>query len=117
MPRKPKRPCSFPGCPELAVEGKQYCAEHQRREDARYNHYTRSPDVNKKYGRAWKRIRDRYASKHPLCEMCLAEGRMTPTAEIHHKVPVSKGGRHDEENLMALCRSCHNKIHREIGDR
>ena len=32
-----------------------------------YNKYERSADVNKKYGRAWKRIRDRYAAAHPLC--------------------------------------------------
>lgn len=28
MPRKPKRPCSYPGCPKL-VDG-QYCEEHQK---------------------------------------------------------------------------------------
>ncbi|MBQ7332166.1 MAG: HNH endonuclease, partial [Opitutales bacterium] len=24
---------------------------------------------------------------------------------------------HDESNLMSLCRSCHEKIHKERGDR
>ena len=24
---------------------------------------------------------------------------------------------HNKENLMSLCRSCHNKIHHELGDR
>jgi len=32
MPRKPKRPCSFPGCPEL-TDGR-YCDMHQRQVDA-----------------------------------------------------------------------------------
>lgn len=27
--------------------------------------------VHQRYGRAWKRIRDRYVANHPLCEMCL----------------------------------------------
>lgn len=27
--------------------------------------------VCQRYGRAWKRIRDRYVANHPLCEMCL----------------------------------------------
>ena len=29
-------------------------------------------------GREWKRIRARYVKAHPLCERCLAEGRLTP---------------------------------------
>lgn len=27
--------------------------------------------------------------------------------EIHHKVPVSKGGSNEKENLIALCKKCH----------
>ncbi|MCI2205152.1 MAG: HNH endonuclease [Oscillospiraceae bacterium] len=115
MPRKPKRPCSYPGCPNL-TDG-QYCEEHQRLAAQQYNKYTRSPDTNKKYGRAWKRIRDRYAAAHPLCERCQKEGRLTPVEEVHHILPVSQGGDHRESNLMSLCQSCHTKIHLEMGDR
>lgn len=115
MPRKPKRPCSTPGCPNL-TDG-QYCDDHRVEERRRYDKYQRSKDVNKKYGRSWKRIRDRYAREHPLCQMCKADGRLTPTDEVHHILPVSQGGTHDRSNLMSLCKSCHNKIHLEIGDR
>ena len=104
MPRKPKRPCSYPGCPNL-TDG-QYCKEHEAAARRQYNKYERSADVNKKYGRAWKRIRDRYAAAHPLCEMCLKEGRLTPVDEVHHIVPISQGGTHARDNLMSLCRSC-----------
>ena len=48
MPRKPKRPCSYPGCPNL-TEG-QYCKEHEAAARRQYNKYERSADVNKKYG-------------------------------------------------------------------
>lgn len=65
----------------------------------------------------WKRIRDKYASEHPLCEQCLKEGRYVKTEEIHHKLPLSQGGTHEWSNLIALCRSCHAKIHAENGDR
>ena len=58
MPRKPKRPCSYPGCPKL-TDG-QYCKEHEAAARRQYNRYGRPADSNKKYGRAWKRIRDRY---------------------------------------------------------
>ena len=115
MPKKPKRPCSYPGCPNLA-DG-QYCKEHEAIARRQYNKYERSADVNKKYGRAWKRIRDCYAAAHPLCEMCLKEGRLTPVDEVHHIVPISQGGTHARDNLMSLCRSCHTKIHHDIGDR
>ena len=59
VPRKPKRPCSFPGCPNL-TEGR-FCEEHQKQENRRYEKYDRDPAVRRRYGRAWKRIRDRYA--------------------------------------------------------
>ncbi|RPJ53885.1 MAG: HNH endonuclease [Methanobacteriota archaeon] len=31
--------------------------------------------------------------------------------EIHHVIPVAKQGSNRPENLMALCRECHRKIH------
>lgn len=101
MPKKPLRPCSHPGCPNLC-EG-QFCEPHRVEERRKYDKYERSSDVNRKYGRAWKRIRDRYAAEHPLCEMCLKEGRLTPVQEVHHIMPVSKGGTHARDNLMRVC--------------
>ena len=62
-------------------------------------------------------ICDRYAAAHPLCEMCLKEGRLTPVEEVHHIVPLSQGGTHRNDNLMSLCQSCHTKIHHDLGDR
>lgn len=115
MPNKPKRPCSYLGCPNL-TDG-QYCEQHATIARKQYNKYERAADINKKYGRAWKRIRDRYVMAHPLCEMCQKTGKLVPTEEVHHKLPISQGGTHARDNLMALCRSCHTKIHHEIGDR
>lgn len=115
MPRKPKRPCSFPGCPRL-TDGR-FCEEHAKQENRRYEKYDRSPEVKKRYGRVWKRIRDRYVSRHPLCELCQSKGILVPAEEVHHKVPLSEGGTHDEDNLISLCKSCHARIHAERGDR
>ena len=115
MPKKPKRPCSHPGCPMLT--GGQFCEEHAKEEAKRYEKYDRDPAVRKRYGRAWKRIRDRYAAAHPLCELCQKNGLLIPTEEIHHKTPLSEGGTHNEENLIALCKSCHARLHAERGDR
>lgn len=115
MPRKPKRPCSYPGCPKL-TDGR-FCEEHTKLENKRYEKYSRDPAVRRKYGRAWKRIRDSYVKTHPFCEKCYERGVLVPVDEVHHKIPISQGGTHDKNNLMSLCRSCHNKIHYEIGDR
>ena len=64
-----------------------------------------------------KKIRDRYVQAHPLCEQCLKQGRTTPAEEVHHIIPLSRGGTHSTDNLMSLCQSCHNKIHHDLGDR
>ena len=115
MPSKPKRPCSYPGCPKL-TDGR-FCEEHAKLEAQRYEKYDRNPETKRRYGRAWKRIRDSYAAAHPLCELCLKEGRYVKTEEIHHIKPLSEGGTHARENLIALCKPCHARIHAERGDR
>ena len=43
-----------------------------------------------------------------LCEVCNAVA-----VDIHHIKYKSRGGGDDIENLIALCRSCHNKAHDE----
>ena len=99
MPHKPKQGCAYPNCPKLT--NGRYCEEHQRLIAKQYNRFTRAVDVNKKYGRAWKKIRDHYVQAHPLCEQCLKQGRTTPTEEVHHIIPLSRGG-----NPRALNISC-----------
>jgi len=115
MPMKPKRPCSYPGCPNLT--DRRYCEQHERQESKRYEKYDRDQAAHRRYGRAWKHIRDRYIAAHPLCEQCQKEGRITPAQEVHHIIPLSRGGTHSVDNLMALCKSCHSRITAEMGDR
>lgn len=102
MPNKPKRPCSYPGCPNL-TDGR-FCEEHEKLENQRYEKYERDPATKRRYGRAWKRIRDRYMNIHPLCERCQKEGRLTKAEQVHHRKPLAEGGDHS-------------KIHAERGDR
>ena len=47
MPYKPKRPCSYPGCPRL-TDGR-YCEEHQKIVTAHYNKYGRDPASRRSY--------------------------------------------------------------------
>lgn len=74
---------------------------------------------NSKY---WKELRNRYIRQHPLCKMCAMEGRSVPAEHVHHVVPFMQGKTKKERwslllnynNLMSLCRECHQKIHREM---
>ena len=95
----------------------RFCVEHTKVENKNYNKYQRNPESNKRYGRAWKKIRDRYIKAHPLCEECQKDGRLTPAEEVHHIIPLSKGGSNEYSNLMSLCKSCHSRISAESGDR
>lgn len=115
MPKTPRRPCGFPGCPNL-TDGR-FCEAHAKQENRRYERYQRDPATKRRYGRAWQRIRDRYAAAHPFCEECYKRGVLTPTEEIHHIKPLAHGGTHAEDNLMALCKPCHSRITVEMGDR
>ncbi len=64
----------------------------------------------------WKNVRDSYKKENPLCELCLNEGRETKTRDIHHITPLRRGGEpFSQENLIALCKSCHKSMHGTIG--
>lgn len=50
------------------------------------------------------------------CQLCQQEAPFTlrdgtPYLEIHHIVPLGKGGKDDLSNLVALCPNCHRKLH------
>jgi len=115
MPLKPKRPCSYPGCPHLTTV--QFCEAHAKKESQRYERYDRDPTKKKRYGRTWRRIRDQQLAKYPLCEQCEKAGKITPAREVHHIKPLSKGGTNESDNLMSLCTSCHSEITAREGGR
>ena len=117
MPYKPKHPCAHPGCPELVEAGKRFCPEHTKEEARTYEKYGRDKAVRRRYGRAWTRIRARYAKEHPFCEECFKRGVLVPVEEVHHIIPLAEGGTHDPDNLISLCKSCHSRIHAKRGDR
>lgn len=115
MPYRPKRPCSYPGCPNL-TDGR-FCEKHAKEEARRYEHFQRDPATRKRYGGVWRKIRAVYLASHPLCERCKRQGKITPAEEVHHMRPLSEGGTNDFSNLMALCTSCHSEITAREGGR
>ncbi|MBQ4403488.1 MAG: HNH endonuclease [Selenomonadaceae bacterium] len=111
MPQKPKRPCRYKGCPKLVSNTSGYCEEHEKLMSKHYDKFIRSPEHNKRYGHHWRKIRARFIKGHLFCESCFAGGKYVLATEVHHIKPLSEGGKNDTENLMALCSSCHAKIH------
>lgn len=99
MPMKPKRPCAYPGCPNL-TDGK-YCERHKGCERP----VLTSPRNPFYATKEWKELRARFIAEHPRCAMCGAKAEI-----VDHIVPIKDGGPMlDERNLQSLCRSCHGK--------
>lgn len=58
--------------------------------------------------RRWRRIRAELLTKHPLCEFCTKQGRVTPATIADHIEP-HRGDLEKFWNspLQALCATCH----------
>ena len=103
MPSAPLRPCNHPGCPELVTSG--YCERHQKASKARRAGKATDPFYHT--GR-WRKVRDRYLRRQPLCEMCLARGVSKAADLVDHITEIKDGGaRLDFANLQSLCWACH----------
>ena len=68
--------------------------------------------------KAWQRTRAAYLkSVGGLCEPCLERGLYSPAEIVHHKTHITPKNITDPEitlnwdNLQAVCRSCHERIH------
>lgn len=107
MPRRPRTPCTQPGCPNLVTSpGK--CKDCGRRNSAKRRHASPWWD----YGTDWQRTRRRILDTTPRCACtgCAAprccHGRAAAT-EVHHRIALRDGGTHDPANLEAVCHPCH----------
>ena len=92
----------FP-CKHLSEPGSSYCQEHRPKPlakvaDAFY------------LSTGWRRFRDWYIRKNPLCELCQKEGRIVPATLVDHIAELKDlGAPYDEGNVQSLCASCHAK--------
>ena len=102
MPRKPKTPCRYPGCPALCDGA--YCEKHQPVIDHEYNTRHRDRDASRFYSSdRWRKLRAAKLSRNPLCEECARQGRHTPAKMVDHIVPIRFGGRSlDMDNLQMI---------------
>lgn len=69
--------------------------------------------------RRWKRLRELKLAEQPLCEVCLANGKVKQADDVHHVKSfvglVDKAERlalaFDYDNLQSICKACHGKEH------
>ena len=100
MNKPPKYCAAFP-CFYLAEGGSAYCHRHQR---------ARQPKETDPFYLSvqWRKFRDWYITRHPVCEMCEREQRLTPAVMVDHILEISDGGAlTSEDNAQALCWKCH----------
>jgi 5-methylcytosine-specific restriction enzyme A len=110
MPYKAARPCSHPGCPALVRDPRvSRCPKHQKEYEQRLE-VNRPSAAARGYDARWREIRARFLADHPTCEKC---GK--PATVPHHIKRRREGGSDTPRNLMALCASCHSKLHARAG--
>jgi 5-methylcytosine-specific restriction protein A len=69
----------------------------------------------------WRRLREWKFANDPLCERCRQKDIITPAEDIHHIISFMSTDdpyrrallAYDYENLMSLCKECHQKVHNE----
>lgn len=67
----------------------------------------------------WKKLRNqKFFDADGLCELCKEKGIIREGIDVHHLVEISKdwSKRLDYDNLVLLCKDCHNKIHNRQSD-
>lgn len=91
---------------------RRYCDEHQRLKQAEYD-AQRGTAAQRGYDARWRRLRKMYLNAHPLCADPWGDhaerGELVAATEVDHIVPRSRDGSDADENLQALCKSCHSR--------
>ena len=106
MPKAPKRPCRYPGCPNLCDKG-VYCSKHIQSSSDRM----RGGAETRGYDARWRKARKVFLQQHPLCAECKQNGKLTPATVVDHIIP-HRGDKQlfwDEANWQPLCKSCHDR--------
>ena len=101
MTSKPRKFCAAFPCFYLAEGGSAYCHKHRpapapKEADPFY------------LSVQWRAFRDWYISRHPVCEQCEKDGRLTRATMVDHIVELKDGGAAiSESNVQSLCWKCH----------
>ena len=102
MPIKPKKPCKHPGCPRLT--NVHYCDQHSK-----LHINDRASAFERGYNSCWQKVSKLFLAKHPFCEECERNGKLTLATVVDHVNP-HRGDEvlfWSESNWQPLCKKCH----------
>ncbi|MDH4319936.1 MAG: HNH endonuclease [Desulfobulbaceae bacterium] len=106
-PSAPKRPCRWPGCPEV-IEGGGWCDEHKKRH-RQADDQRRGSAASRGYGARWRKYSVHFLRLNPTCNECERQG-LVVAAEVTDHITPHKGDQDlfwDHRNHQALCKRCH----------
>lgn len=102
----------------LAATNKWKREHHAHNKELNNNWHKQHPIYNKNIGRS-RPYMEQYRLANPQCECCF-----NPTEDIHHIIPLPNDRVLDfndpllmEDNLMAVCKDCHKKIHASMNNK
>ncbi|WIF94304.1 HNH endonuclease [Caminicella sporogenes] len=104
----------------------KYCSECEKivedERKERYKRYNQSrTDVKEQkfyQSKEWKHVREIVKSRDKgLCLLCLSEKKINYCDTVHHieELKVNWNKRLDLDNLICLCESCHQYVHRQYS--
>lgn len=107
-PTRPGHPCNAPGCGAVTTERFcPKCAPGRLRADRADLDARRGTAGARGYGVHHRQWRLAILARDPLCVVCLAAGRVTPSTVADHVVALRDGGGWEASNGAGLCRDCH----------
>lgn len=105
MPRRPRPPCSVPGCPEVTARGGR-CEVHRREAEQQ-----RGTAAERGYDTRWQRIRRAYLYRNPWCLLCGRTATVADHFPLSRRQLVAQGVADPDapNRLRPLCATCHNR--------
>ena len=111
MPYAAKKPCLHPLCKQLvAGDVGGYCDEH-RKEVRKLIDDQRGNSAKRGYNHKWRKARETFLRREPLCVFCKAKGLVVAATVVDHVIP-HRGDTNlfwDSSNWQSLCKPCHDK--------
>lgn len=108
--------CNKPGCIQHIPRSQHppYCQQHRLQQSRQYDK-TRDKQTTSFYkSREWQRFRLMILNdRMHLCEICQQHGELNAADTVHHVIELKDdwSKRLDSDNVQAICRACHNRIH------
>lgn len=126
-----KKKCSWHGCMKIVDDGVKYCEYHSAKADKenkeRYKEYYNRIKLDEDRKRfmsfysdsSWINLSE-VVKRHylGLCVVCWGRGITENSTTTHHieELKESWDKRLDEYNLIPLCSSCHQKVHKRYRE-